>query len=118
MLIGELARQTGLTPATIRFYEQRGLLSDCFITRKDNNYKDYGLEAAERLRLVAQSKWAGFTLREIAEMLQGWDTRTPAQWLKILTGKETQIEQRMAEMEQVKSYPSAKIARLAERNAP
>ena len=110
MLIGELARQAGLTPDTIRFYEKKGLLDAGHVARRENNYKDYDPAALERLRLIAQAKCAGFTLREIAQGLQEWDTLTPTEQRAIFSDRIAQIERRMAELEKMKAYLNAKIA--------
>ena len=76
MLIGELAQQAGLTPDTIRFYEKKGLLDTRHMVRKDNNYKDYGLAALERLHLICRVKSAGFTLSETEQWLREWARAT------------------------------------------
>ena len=69
MLIGELARKTGLSRDTIRYYERLGLLHACARPSQDNNYKDYPPAAATRLGLIQQGKSLGFSLGEIAEAL-------------------------------------------------
>jgi MerR family transcriptional regulator, copper efflux regulator len=109
MLIGELAQQTGVTPDTIRFYEKRGLLDRRHMVRKDNNYKDYGSEALQRLQLISQSKCAGFTLSEIMQWLQEWDTLNPAERREVLLNKVGQIESRILELEKMKAYLSASM---------
>jgi MerR family transcriptional regulator, copper efflux regulator len=104
MLIGELAQQTGITPDTIRFYEKKGLLDRRHMVRKDNNYKDYGAEALQRLQLISQSKCAGFTLSEIMQWLQEWDTLNPEERREVLLNKVGQIESRILELEKMKAY--------------
>lgn len=69
MLIGELARQTGLSRDTIRYYERLGLLRPCGRPSQDNNYKDYPPAAIMRLGLIQQGKNLGFSLADIAEAL-------------------------------------------------
>lgn len=66
MLIGELARRSGLSRDTIRYYEKRGLLSPP--ERRAGGYKEYPEEAAERLVRIGQLQTIGFTLREIQEL--------------------------------------------------
>src|SRR5215217_5351271 len=62
MRIGELARRSGTSARSIRYYEQRGLM----VARRDpNGYRDYD-EA--HLRLVAEIRSLlvnGFDLKEI-----------------------------------------------------
>lgn len=66
MRIGELARLSGMRPATLRYYESRGLLSRP--VRTDAGYRSYTPESAAQLRLIRWAKGLGFTLREIREM--------------------------------------------------
>lgn len=107
MLISELARQTGLTPDTIRFYEKKGLLDSRHMERRDNNYKDYSVAALERLHHVSNAKCAGFTLSEIVQMFREWDTLGEEERHKLYADKIHQIDRRMAEMEKIKTYLSS-----------
>ena len=66
MRIGELARLTGVRPATLRYYERRGLLSRP--ARTNAGYRRYTPECVAQLRLIRWAKGLGFTLREIREM--------------------------------------------------
>ena len=70
MLIGEVVKRTGFSRDTIRFYEKKGLL---IVGRTDsewNNYKDYDDQALRRLMLIKKCKGFGFTLNEIANILE------------------------------------------------
>lgn len=66
MRIGEMARLSGVRPATLRYYEGRGLLPKP--ARTPAGYRSYTAEAAAQLRLIHWAKDLGFTLREIREM--------------------------------------------------
>lgn len=65
--IGALAREFGLNPKTIRFYEQIGLLPPP--QRSAAGYRLYGAADRERLRFIAKAKALGLTLQEIGEIL-------------------------------------------------
>lgn len=67
MKIGELARQSGVSPDTIRHYERLGLLPG--ITRTEGGFRVYGPEATRRLRLVRRAMVFGFTLSELRAYL-------------------------------------------------
>jgi DNA-binding transcriptional MerR regulator len=69
MLIGELSRKSGLSRDTIRFYEKLGLIRLGRRQRRANNYKEYPPEVLRRLLSINQLKEFGFTLAEIAEIL-------------------------------------------------
>ncbi|MCG7394846.1 MerR family DNA-binding transcriptional regulator [Microvirga sp. ACRRW] len=63
--IGDLAREFGVTLRTLRFYEDRGLLSP----RRDGTARIYDARDRERLSVILKGKQLGFTLTEIRAML-------------------------------------------------
>jgi DNA-binding transcriptional MerR regulator len=65
--IGELARQTGLSIKTIRYYERRGLLEQP--PRTQGGYRLYGPEEVASVRFVQRAKLLGLTLAEIRELV-------------------------------------------------
>ncbi len=67
MRIGELAEQTGVSVATIRYYEREGLLDKP--ARSDANYRRYGAEAITRLGFVVRCRSLGLGLAEIRHLL-------------------------------------------------
>jgi DNA-binding transcriptional MerR regulator len=67
MKIGELAKLTGLTASTIRFYESKGLLKS--VARQSNGYREYPLEAIPVLSIIINAQQTGFTLDEIKQVL-------------------------------------------------
>jgi DNA-binding transcriptional MerR regulator len=78
MRIGELAGLARVNPATVRYYERRGLLSRP--ARTTAGYRSYPAETVVQLRLIRWAKEVGFTLREIRELLQvvGEHARRPS----------------------------------------
>ncbi len=73
MLIGELSKASGLSRDTIRFYEKNGLIAVGKKERRFNNYKEYSEETLKRLLSIKQLKGFGFTLNEIAYLLDMLD---------------------------------------------
>ena len=69
MLIGQLVKETGLSKDTIRFYEKHGLIKLSRNERRANNYKEYSVEILQRLMTIMRLKDFGFTLNEVADML-------------------------------------------------
>ncbi len=67
MKIGELAKATGLTTKTIRYYELHRLLEDP--ERTESGYRMYGEADVERLEFVKKAKRIGLSLEEIREIL-------------------------------------------------
>ncbi len=69
--ISELAAQLDISPSTIRYYEEKGLLSP---DRTGGNHRVYGTRDRGRLKLILRGKQFGATLDEIAEMVGMADT--------------------------------------------
>ncbi len=79
MKIGDLARSGGVSVETIRFYQRRGLLSE---PPRGTGARRYTSGDLERLRSIRAAQTAGFTLEEIATLLDlGHDDRTAARAL-------------------------------------
>ncbi|TPV96962.1 MAG: MerR family transcriptional regulator [Myxococcales bacterium FL481] len=85
MRIGELARRVGVAASTIRYYERRGLLS---APRRVSGRREFDAQDETRLRLVAGLKAAGFTLDEVATLVQSsMAEQTPERWREVATAK-------------------------------
>ncbi len=69
MLIGELAKRSGFSRDTIRYYERIGLLILSGNKRQQNNYRNYPDSALHTLQAIRNLKELGFTLEEIREIL-------------------------------------------------
>lgn len=54
---------------TIRFYAKNGLIAVGKKERRFNNYKEYSHETLQRMLSIKQLKGFGFTLNEIADLL-------------------------------------------------
>jgi DNA-binding transcriptional MerR regulator len=67
--IGDLSREFDVTPRTIRFYEDRGLIAP---TRRGQN-RVYTLRDRTRLKLILRGKRLGFSISEIGEILNLYD---------------------------------------------
>ncbi|HSP25438.1 MAG TPA: MerR family transcriptional regulator [Saliniramus sp.] len=64
-LIGDLAQEFGVSLRTLRFYEDRGMLSP----RRDGSTRIYSESDRMRLVRILKGKQLGFTLTEIGDML-------------------------------------------------
>ncbi|MFI0960651.1 MerR family transcriptional regulator [Streptomyces sp. NPDC021080] len=65
--IGELARRTGLTVKTIRFYSDRGIVAPT--DRSPAGYRLYGIDAVARLDLVRTLRELGLNLPTIRKVV-------------------------------------------------
>lgn len=66
--IGALARAAGVGVETVRFYQRRGLLPEP--ERPAGGIRRYGEAELARLRFIRRAQRLGFSLREVAELLQ------------------------------------------------
>jgi MerR family copper efflux transcriptional regulator len=76
MNIGEVAKGTGIPTKTIRYYESVGLLERP--ARSAGNYRVYGDRDIATLRFVQRARHLGFSIKEIANLLQLWHDRERA----------------------------------------
>lgn len=63
--IGEVVRLTGVTPATLRFYEEKGLIRS---TGRNGLRRLFQSHVLQQLQFISLGKHAGLTLEEIASM--------------------------------------------------
>jgi DNA-binding transcriptional MerR regulator len=69
--IGDLARELDISTRTIRYYEERGLLSP---QRTDNTQQRlYTTRDRVRLKLLLRAKGLGFNLEDIRELFEIYD---------------------------------------------
>lgn len=75
---GELARATGVSADTIRYYERIGVLPKA--VRSTSGYRVYPESAVERVLVVQRALRIGFTLEEMADTFKTRDSGgTPCQ---------------------------------------
>ena len=70
MNIGEAAKAVGVSTKMIRNYEQIGLMPPA--KRSDSGYRLYGLRDLSVLRFIRQSRRLGFSMEQIAELIDMW----------------------------------------------
>lgn len=63
----ELARQGGINPESIRFYEREGLLPEP--PRTASGYRVFPPDTVRRVRFIKRAQELGFSLKEIKELL-------------------------------------------------
>ncbi|OAI06965.1 MULTISPECIES: MerR family transcriptional regulator [Methylomonas] len=67
LTIGNLAKQTEVTVETIRYYQRIGLLDEP--GKPLSGYRHYPPHTIARIRFIKRAQQAGFTLKEIAQLL-------------------------------------------------
>lgn len=98
--ISDLSKEFDITPRSIRFYEDRGLLSPIRKGRqrifKDRDYV--------RLKLILRGKRLGFTLAEIKEIIELYDMESGGEkqliyFLEKIRQRRASLEQQMQDIE-------------------
>ena len=72
MKIGELAKTTGTSIETIRYYEAQGLLP--LALRSEGNYRVYGPPQVERLSFIRRCRSLDMALEEVRALLRFKDS--------------------------------------------
>jgi len=109
--IGELARATGLTDKTIRYYESIGLLPEP--SRTPSGYRDYSGDAIDRLRFIGDAQTTGLSLVEIASVLELKDSgvESCAHTRRLLEFQLGEIEGRITALQAMRDELSQLIER-------
>jgi DNA-binding transcriptional MerR regulator len=114
--IQEVAAETGLTPRSIRYYEEMGLLEPA--ARSEGAYRLYDASDLDRLRSIKELRdEAGFSLAQIGQLLEDEaarernserlrTTQDPKERRAILEDARARVDRQIAILE-------AKAARLA-----
>lgn len=92
LMISEVARQAGIRPSAIRYYEQIGIL---FPPDRIGGQRRYDSSVLYRLAVVQRARDVGFTLDEIRELFFGFRNSTPAsrRWQKLSDKKLVELDQ-------------------------
>ena len=102
MRIGELARRTGVSERSLRYYEQHGLLvSD----RTSGGQREYVERAVDRVILIQELFAAGLHSKKIAELLPcmrdpdgGPNERATPELVTELTAERDRIDRMIADL--------------------
>ena len=102
--IGELAKSMDITPRSIRFYEEQGLLSP---TRVGQN-RIYIKKDQVRLKLILRGKRLGFSLAETKTLFDLYDSHQNSKVqleaiLKMTDEKRAHMQQQLEDIEMLKA---------------
>jgi MerR family mercuric resistance operon transcriptional regulator len=105
---GQVASAAGVNPQTLRYYERRGLLRAQ--ERTAGGHRLYSREALTVLRLIKAAQRLGFTLDEVADLLERGPARSDAGLQARVRTKLAEVESRIADLTVVADTLRAAVA--------
>lgn len=118
--ISDLAREFKITTRAIRFYEDEGLIAP----KRDGQRRLYAPRDRVRLMLILRGRRLGFSLKEIAEIIDLYDREPGEQGqLKLFLGKiaerrqllkqqQEDIKQTLSELDQVEANCQRRLSEI------
>ncbi len=109
MIVGEAAKQSGLPPKTLRYYEEIGLVEP---GRLSNGYRDYDLDDLARLKFLSRARSLGFTIEDCRTLLSlGDDEHRSSRDVKIIAKAHLEnIEHKISELQAMKKALSKLVS--------
>jgi MerR family redox-sensitive transcriptional activator SoxR len=101
LTISDVARQVGLEPSAIRYYERIGLLPPA---QRISGQRRYDSMVLNRLAVVQRGRQLGFTLEEIRQLFFSFpkDAHASERWRKLSQAKLAELDGLMNEIENVR----------------
>jgi len=111
MRVGEIARATGASVRSVRYYERAGLIR---AERRENGYREFDASAVGRVRAIRHLLETGFTLDDIAALASCLDSAAPdprcsAQAVAIYRDKLARIDVQMRTLATLRERIEAQI---------
>lgn len=89
LTVGEAARQVGVRPSAIRFWETQGLLQP--ERDRDSRYRRYRLEQVRRLQMIVLLRNGGYGFEAIRSVLTELSAGAPEQALAAIEGRRQEL---------------------------
>jgi MerR family redox-sensitive transcriptional activator SoxR len=97
--VGEVAREAGVSPHTVRFYEQHGLIA---AERTPGNQRRFGADTACRIKVTRVAQRIGLTVADVRALL---DMLPPGptvdDWHRLEAALAAEAERRIGELRAV-----------------
>jgi DNA-binding transcriptional MerR regulator len=125
LTISEVSAATGLSPRTVRYWEELGLLPG--VRRRAGGRRVYGSDELERVRFVQRLKALGLSLAEVKELNAVYaiagSTRAMLERLDVLLGRRlADLDARIAELrdlrDEIETYRGRVRGRTRSSGAP
>ena len=119
MQIGELARRTGVSRRSLRYYEQQRLLH---ARRGPNGWRDYDETTVDRVRLIAEMISDGLTLDHVKQLTPCLDKQDSSECndpelpLQAYRAQLAVLDERLAQLQRRRGQLTQKIELLQRAN--
>ncbi len=115
--IGQVARESGLSPKTIRYYEGVGLVTPA--SRAGNGYRLFDRAALDRLQFIRRAQALGLALSDIGAILQIRDEgRAPCRHIVgLVQGKIEALDAQLTRLSELRGELVSLLARLEKASA-
>ena len=112
--IGGLAKAAGVGVETVRYYQRRGLLPEP--ARPPGEVRRYGEEDVKRLRFIRSAQAAGFTLKEIKELLDLDSADDRARARELARARVAALDDKIEELRQARDALAGLAAACAKKH--
>ncbi len=118
MRIGDLAKQVGVTPDTIRYYEREGLLPAA--ERTPSGYRDYGPDAVNDLLFIKKAQALGLKLSDVREVLEiSSGGKPPCEHVRAtVSARLVEVEERLRDLRALRATLRETLERVDRAPAP
>lgn len=113
LTISKLAQEAGVNVETIRFYQRRGLLAEP--DKPLGGIRRYGQPDVARVLFIKAAQHIGFTLDEIAQLLQLDDGTQCSDAHAIAERKLADVRKRLADLQRIEGVLTQLVGRCATR---
>lgn len=96
LTIGKLAEAAGVGVETVRFYQRKGLLAT---PQKNGSIRRYDKPALRQLRFIRKAQEAGFTLKEIRELITLDAGQDHQRAYELASTRLNELDRKIAEMQ-------------------
>jgi DNA-binding transcriptional MerR regulator len=105
---GEVAEAAGVNRETLRYYERRGLLAEP--DRSPGGHRLYDEQAVVTLRVIKAAQRLGFTLDEVADLIEVGRRRGRSSGLQVRAAEKlAEVEARLSDFRLIKANLEAAI---------
>jgi MerR family copper efflux transcriptional regulator len=102
MNIGQVAKKSGVSAKTIRYYESIGLIPEA--SRTESGYRTYSDKDVETLSFIHFSRNLGFSVKDVSRLLDLWrdQKRASADVKKLALSHIEEVDRKIDELKKIR----------------